>query len=127
VGLSLQKHLFGEISLCYGSGNLVGGSCGSTDVFFPKIGSEFTFDNKNLIIGPKLSFEYADEILGTRINIINYTNFKTQDWRVTPEIGISISAIIDIYYGYNIPLTSDRIIGVSGNRVSLTVNLPDTF
>ena len=122
-GISIQKHIFGEAEVCYGSGDATCGSCGSDDVFFPKLGSEFTIDNSKLVLGPKFSCEYVYAFLGTRINIIDYTNFTKHDWRFTPEIGLSFCAIISIYYGYNIPLTEDRLSSVTTNRITLTFTL----
>jgi len=115
------------LGICYGSGATTTGSCGSRDIAFPKLGSEFTFDNNNLILGPKISIENVFWLLGTRLNVIDYTDFKQQDWRFTPEIGISFGGLLSIYYGYNIPLSNKRINSVSENRITLTVNLPNVL
>jgi hypothetical protein len=127
LGLSIQEHLFGEANLCYGTGGTSLGSCGDDHEWISKIGSEFSFNNKDLVLGPKLSLEYVRGFLGARINLIDYTDFKTQDWRFTPEIGITLGSFIDIYYGYNIPLTNDRLNFVAENRVTLTIILPYIF
>ena len=87
-----------------------------------KLGTEFNFDNKNFYMAPKISFEFDFLLFGLRLNMIDYTNATYHDLKFTPEIGLSIKGIGSLHYGYNIPLTTNRIKDIGTHRVTLTFN-----
>lgn len=90
-----------------------------------KVGSEFSF-GENFFIGPKIGFEMNFAVISTKLNIINYTDFKKYDPRITPEIGLSIWGYVNLTYGYNIKLLKNNIDNVPTNRLSLSFNIPLT-
>jgi hypothetical protein len=50
-------------------------------------------------------------------------NLDRNAWVTTPKVGISILGFADLFYGYEIPLSSERISSISRNRFSLTFNI----
>lgn len=64
-------------------------------------------DNQSLLT-TKASFEFATMIFGTRMNLINYTEFKSNQISFLPEIGLSYSGTFSIMYGYNLFLTDNK-------------------
>lgn len=86
--------------------------------------SEFNFNYKHFIIGPKFSLEFNILFLGVKGSFIYYSDFKDKDLRLLPEIGIGGVGIFDIYYGYAFPLQKFEFGAIGRNRISLTVNYP---
>jgi hypothetical protein len=68
----------------------------------------YGFRGNESLLTTKASFEFATMILGTRMNLINYTEFKSNQVSFLPEIGFSYSGIFSIMYGYNIFLTDNK-------------------
>lgn len=117
LGTAFAKNSFiGEVGVIYGFTNPIG-------IMGLKIGSEFLL-NTNFCMGPKIGAEIDIALLSTRLSLINYTNFKAYEPKITPEIGFSILGYVNITYGYNIPLTPKRIKHIPTHRLSITVNLP---
>jgi len=123
-GVSFQKQFMGEVGLMYYS-VAAEGSCSPSIIVGPKVASEFNFrfNNNRFIAGPKISYEADITILGIRANLIDYTDFKQGDICFTPEVGITIMAWVNVFYGYNIPLSSSRTIIPGANRITITINV----
>lgn len=138
-GCSFQYHFVGELGLQYGIGKVWDGTTlfeygHPYSLFYPRIATEFYFVRKDLCLGPKIALEYIYRWFCTRANIIDYINFHDQhDLRFTPEIGIAFHNVtidssdffelINVYYGYNIPVGENRIADIPGNRVTISINL----
>ncbi len=128
-GVSYQKQVFGELGMMYATdvgSRYLDGPRYIAIIIGPKISSEFNFKFNHFIIGPKISYE-ADIwlgylLMGTRLNVIDYTDFKQNDFRFTPEIGLSFLSFVDLFYGYNIPLSSTRADFAGTNRITLTIS-----
>jgi hypothetical protein len=123
AGLAVQNQwtITGDIGLIYGENNQnihVAGN-GYKGI---KVGSEFNFSTNDFILGPKICYERTFLLVGGRLSLIDYTNFKTNDFRLTPEIGLSLLGLINIFYGWNFPLSDNRIPQIGIQRVSLTIN-----
>jgi len=86
--------------------------------------SEFNFNFRHFIIGPKFSYEYNLSLCGFKGSFIYYSDFKDKDLRVLPEIGVGIYGVIMLYYGYAIPLQKFEFGAIGRNSLSLTVNVP---
>ena len=87
-------------------------------------------DDSNFLIGPKLGYEFTAGVLGASLDVTyfidqNYgpENKDRQAWVTTPKIGISILGFADLFYGYEIPLSSERITSITRNRFSLVFNI----
>ena len=87
-------------------------------------------DDSNFLIGPKLGYEFTAGVFGGSLDVTyfidqNYgpENKDRNAWVTTPKIGISILGFADLFYGYEIPLSSERITSISRNRFSLVFNI----
>jgi hypothetical protein len=68
----------------------------------------YGFRNNESLLTTKASFEFATMVFGARMNLINYTGFKSNQISFLPEIGFSYSGIFSIMYGYNVFLTANK-------------------
>ena len=88
------------------------------------LAAEFNFNQSNSIFGAKAFYEYNFGIIvGSRINATTYFKGSVRDFRVTPEIGLSGLGMINIFYGYNIPVSGSEINEVSRQRINITINI----
>lgn len=123
AGASYQKQFTGELGVTYFS-DVEDGPCTPRIVMGPKVASEFNFRfNNQFTLGPKISYEADFTIIGARVNLIDYTNFKENDICFTPEIGLTLMGYVNLFYGYNIPLSSDKTNIPGTNRITLTINI----
>ena len=122
INFPIQKQAMGEIGIMYYK-DLGEGPCNPGIVLGPKVSSEFNFRFNQFVIGPKISYEADLWFLGIRFNVIDYTNFKKNDFRFTPEIGLTFLGDLDLFYGYNILLSSTKFDFIGTNRVTLTINI----
>lgn len=120
-GVSFQRHIDPEVGVIYCVSTLKHSNAVPV-VFLPKLSTEFYLAGGEPYLAPKISFEAFYAFAGARINLIDYTNFKISDYRFTPEIGLTLAGVIDIYYGYNIPIGNTRIENVVTNRITVTFN-----
>jgi len=93
---------------------------------------DFFLDDKNFLIGPKLGYEFTAGVLGLAADVTyfydhNYDGEGNNRKSVvfTPKAGISILGFVDLFYGYQIPLSNEenRISSIYRNRFSLVFNL----
>ena len=87
-------------------------------------------DDSNILLGPKLGYEFTAGLLGAAFDMTYYIdhNFDGEGSNrsavvATPKIGISILGFANLFYGYSIPLTDERISTISRNRFSLVFNI----
>jgi hypothetical protein len=119
----IRYFLKGEVGMLYGKPDKSIGSCSSGEFgSYFKLGTEFNAGPDRFILGPKVGYEFSLLILGGRISIVDYTDFKTQDIRLVPEVGISLLGRANLFYGFNIHLNENRFQEISRNRVTLSVN-----
>jgi hypothetical protein len=96
-------------------------------ILSPTLGVEFNHSLKGeerSIIAPKFSFEAHYVLFGARLNVIDYQTQGQHDWRFRPEAGLSLLGIVNVFYGYNIPLSENRFAEVQPHKISLALNLP---
>jgi hypothetical protein len=125
AGISYQREFLGEVGLIYGLAD-GGGPCFGPSLAGVKIASEFNFDPENFYIAPKICGVLSTFPIGIRLSVIDYTDLKYHDIKITPEIGISVAAI-DIFYGYNYSLTDRRIENIGTHRITTTFNFSRYF
>ncbi|MFN8437811.1 MAG: hypothetical protein U0V72_09235 [Cytophagales bacterium] len=127
-GLSFQKQFFGELGIIYGKTIWTKEGPGIPILASGlKLATEFNFNSKNFILAPKVCFEFNTPLLGTRLSIIDFTNFTNHDFKFTPEIGISLGTLVNLFYGYNFSLTENRLDNIGTHRFTLTINYDRTF
>lgn len=81
---------------------------------------------KPFILAPKLSFDFGigDFMsFGGGMDVSLPTDFSRSTWMLTPKIGVSLSSIIRLYYGYNMFQKENSFPVLGKHRVSLEVNL----
>lgn len=87
-------------------------------------------DKSNILLGPKLGYEFTAGLVGAALDMTYYIdhNFDGEGSNrsgivATPKIGVSILGFANVFYGYAIPLTDERISTITRNRLSLVFNL----
>ncbi len=87
-------------------------------------------DNSNLLLGPKLGYEFTAGLFGAAADFTyfidrNYDSEGNNRNAVvfTPKVGISILGFANLFYGYQVPLSNERIGTITRNRFSLVFNL----
>jgi hypothetical protein len=87
-------------------------------------------DDSNFLIGPKVGYEFTAGIFGASLDVTYFIDrnygaegINRNAWVTTPKIGVSILGFADLFYGYEIPISTERITSISRNRFSLTFNL----
>lgn len=87
-------------------------------------------DKSNFLIGPKIGYEFTAGVFGVSLDVTyfidqNYGAEKIdrRAWVTTPKVGLSILGFADLFYGYEIPISSERISSISRHRFALVFNL----
>jgi len=87
-------------------------------------------DNSNFLLGPKLGYEMTAGLFGAALDMTYFIDHNydgeggnRSGVQLTPKVGISILGFADLFYGYAIPLTEERISTITRNRFSLVFNL----
>lgn len=87
-------------------------------------------DDSNLLVGPKLGYEFTAGIFGIATDLTyfidhNYNGEGTdrKSFVATPKVGLTILGFADLFYGYQIPLSDKEITSIYRNRFSLVFNL----
>ena len=89
-----------------------------------RVGFESNFkNNENFIIAPKVGFEISAAIIAVRLSAVNYFQNNKSEFRIVPEIGISLNSFVNLTYGYNFRITNKQIDGLNGHRFCLSFNI----
>ena len=75
------------------------------------------------IVGAKVYFDVNLIAFGFRVNSITYFKGSSTDFRVTPEIGLTWNNLLNIYYGYNVPVGGSEFNEIGRSRLNITGNL----
>lgn len=82
-----------------------------------------------LLVAPKLAYEGYLNGIGGRVEAAYYLGSNghgiTGDLRLTPQAGISLGGVLNVFYGYSIPLTNSRLDGLGAHRLSIYLNFLD--
>ena len=120
LGVSFEKSVHGEISL-------IKTDMGYGKFEFPAnviaIGTEYSWQRDQFILGPKISYEINPLIATVRLSFVYYTDFNTSDPRLIPEIGLSMAGFINVLYGRAMPLSTNHFSSIGKNRITLSFNL----
>lgn len=126
-GAGIQDRAFIEIGLQYHSIYKHPLSLGSKGGY---VSVDIFVDDKNLLLGPKAGYELTAGILGIAADVTYFIDKNYNEagddrnaWVFTPKAGLTILGFADLFYGYQIPLSSDEITSISRNRFSLVINL----
>jgi hypothetical protein len=74
------------------------------------------------ILGAKAGYEVVAGLFGVAADVTYYTDFEKRSLMITPKAGLSVFGFVNLFYGYNIPLSDDEFKSIDKNRFSLTFN-----
>ncbi|WP_156115501.1 hypothetical protein [Psychroserpens sp. Hel_I_66] len=80
-------------------------------------------DGKDHTIAPKIGYEISVTVFSIRLSAVNYFQNGNSEFRLLPEIGISLNGWANLTYGYGIPFNNGNLNNVSSHRVGLSFNL----
>lgn len=127
VGISVQDRAFVELGLQWHNIYRHPLSLASKG---PYATIDLMVDEKNLLIGPKLGYEFTAGVFGTAFDVTyfydkdyNSEGMDRRAWVGTPKIGLTLLGFLNAFYGYQIPFSETRITTLSRHRFSLTFNL----
>ncbi len=80
-------------------------------------------DGHNHTIAPKVGYEFAYTVFALRLSAVNYFQNGNSEFRMLPEVGISVLGWLNLTYGYGIPFNNGHLNNVSNHRVGLSFNL----
>ena len=89
------------------------------------LSSEFGTKNNQFLYVPKLTYSHNFAIINASINILNYNYSQNHSIYIRPQIGGTIYGLVDLVYGYNIPL-SNRNQEFQGSILTLRIKLIET-
>jgi hypothetical protein len=87
------------------------------------LAGEFGLRKETPVSGVKVFYDVRLFVFALRLNGITYFKGSINDFRFTPEIGLTSNGLYNIYYGYNIPVGGTEFSEVSRSRLSITFNL----
>ncbi len=87
------------------------------------IAGEFSLRKESPMYGVKAFYDINLFVFALRLNAITYVKGSANDFRFTPEVGLTANGLYNIYYGYNIPVGGTEFNEVSRSRLSITFNL----
>jgi len=123
VGFGVQQTGYGELGLQFHQIYVHPLSLASAGPYFTV---DAVFQSEDIIIGPKLGYEFTAGLLGLAADITYYSDFDKHTWMATPKAGLTLFGYVNVFYGYNLYLTDNMFGSLSHNRLGLTFNLdPD--
>ena len=82
------------------------------------------FRQANILLAPKISYEWNTSLLGWRISCIDYIEEPgSNNFYVAAELGIT-GVLLNLYGGLHYSLSGERVAGISDIRFSVCLNIP---
>ena len=126
-GVGVQDRAFVEIGLQYQSIYKLPLSLASHGGY---VTVDVFVDKSNLLLGPKAGYEVTAGIIGIAADFTYFIDHNYSEegrnrrsWVFTPKAGLTIFGFADLFYGYQIPLSEERITTIYRHRFSLVFNL----
>ncbi len=123
AGYNYNKVHWGEIGLVRGWRCNYDKECYSFAeglYYYASLSSEFTIHDQKFIACPKLGYHVEFLVLGIGLNVVDYTDFSSHAFGLRPEIDLSLSSAVGIYYSYNI-LTKHDWLKTSNHNFGIKV------
>jgi len=125
VGFGVQETGFGEIGVAWHQIYVHPLTLASAG---PYATVDAVFQKDDIIIGPKLGYEFTAGLLGVAADFTYYTDFKRESVMFTPKAGLTVLGFVNVFYGRNITLSDDYFSAISKNRISIVFNInPDYY
>jgi hypothetical protein len=123
IGFGVQETGFGELGLKLHQIYVHPLSLASAGPYFTVDG---IFLKDEIILGPKLGYEFTAGLLGLAADITYYTDFEEEALVITPKAGFTLFGYVNLFYGRNLRLSEHSFRAIAPNRFSLIFNLnPD--
>ena len=95
----------------------------------PSAGLEVAGGAGQFVLGPKIGYEGTTGLVGSRVDLIYYLNYLGDsnrtlpgDLRLIPQVGLALGGILNVYYGYAIPIAGRELRGLGYHRFTLSLN-----
>jgi hypothetical protein len=124
VGFGVQDTGFGEIGIQYHKIYVHPFTLASAG---PYATIDAVFQKDNIIIGPKLGYEFTAGLLGVAADVTYYTDFDDESLVVTPKAGVTLLGFVNIFYGRNIAISDETFNAISQNRFSIIFNINQDY
>jgi hypothetical protein len=122
-GLIVQHETFLEFNVMFGDVTHINGKIPIIGIEGFRIGVETNLrDGRNHTIAPKVGYEVSMTLFSIRLSAVNYFQNGSSEFRLLPELGLSIGGKINLMYGYGIPFNNGNLNNVSCHRVGLSFN-----
>jgi hypothetical protein len=123
IGFGVQETGFGEIGLQLHQIFVHPLSLASAGPYFTIDG---VFQSDEIIVGPKLGYEFTIGLIGLAGDVTYYTDFDEMSLMATPKAGLTLFGYVNVFYGRNLKLSEETFKAISPNRFSIIFNLnPD--
>lgn len=89
---------------------------------------EYNFIHSGNVFGPKIGVGMNHMLrkgfgYSCRLNLTDYDPGRTNDFRFSPQLGLTILGMVNIYYGYNFPLRKNNIPEIGYNKITVNFNI----
>ena len=122
-GIIVQHETFLEFNVMLGEVTVENGKFPIIGIEGFRLGVETNLrDRQNHTIAPKLGYEFSMTLFSLRLSAVNYFQNGNSEFRILPEIGISMGGWANLTYGYGIPFNNGNLDNVSHHRVGLSFN-----
>ncbi len=105
LGYNYNKGHWGEIGIVRGFRyNYLGPpQMPAAEIIYPyaSLSSELLIKDK-YILCPKLGYHFVLGFVDIGINAFDYTDFHQHNFGIRPEVGLTLTGLFGVYYGYNI-------------------------
>lgn len=120
-GIICQGNMFNELNITVGKISTENWTVG---IVGWRIGIESNFKyNSEFIIAPKVGYDISMTYFTVRLSAVNYFQNDKSEFRILPEIGISLGGSFCLTYGYGISLKNSEVLGASNHRIGLSFNI----
>lgn len=89
----------------------------------PSLGCELGNYQEAFRAAPKLSYEIYTLYLGGKISVIDYMNDNIHSLYISPEAGITLASMLNIFAGANFPVSGEEVEDVKTFRMTVSINL----
>ena len=123
-GIIVQHETFLEFNVLLGYVTVENGKIPVVGVDGFRLGLETNLrDGHNHTIAPKIGYEMSVTVFSIRLSAVNYFQNGNSEFRILPELGVSMNGWANLTYGYGIAINSGHLNNVSNHRVGLSFNL----
>lgn len=87
----------------------------------PFVETGLAFKDQSKFMCNKIGYEYFLLFFGGRLNVVHYTDFRSNQFNLRPELGLTFFSILTFTYGYNFNMYSRNELVKNGSIFSVNV------